>query len=41
MPPYRRDFDTLAYSQQTYAEREGRETHDPRDHMKTKLYPEG
>ncbi len=41
MPPYRRDFDTLAYSQQTYAERGGRETHDPRDHMQKKLYPEG
>lgn len=41
MPPYRRDFDTLAYSQQTYAERGGRETHDPREHMQRKLYPEG
>lgn len=41
MPPYRRDFDTLAYSQQTYAERGGRETHDPRATMKHKLYPEG
>lgn len=41
MPPYRRDFDTLAYSQQTYVEREGRETHDPRATMKHKLYPEG
>lgn len=41
MPPYRRDFDTLAYSQQTYVEREGRATNDPRDHMKQKMYPEG
>jgi len=41
MPPYRRDFDTLAYSQQTYAERGGRETHDPRTHMARKLTPEG
>jgi NADH-quinone oxidoreductase subunit C len=41
MPPYRRDFDTLAYSQQTYVEREGRETHDPRETMKHKLYPDG
>lgn len=41
MPPYRRDFDTLAYSQQTYVEREGRETHDPRATMKHKMYPEG
>lgn len=41
MPPYRRDFDTLAYSQQTFIEREGRETHDPRATMKHKMYPEG
>ena len=41
MPPYRRDFDTLAYSQQTYNDRPGRTTADPRDHMKQKLYPEG
>jgi len=41
MPPYRRDFDTLAYSEQTYNDRPGRETTDPRDHMKQKLYPEG
>ncbi len=40
IPPYRRDFDTLAYSQQTFVERGGRETHDPRTHMKQKLYPE-
>lgn len=41
IPPYRRDFDSLAYSQQTYAERPGRVTHDPRTHMKSKLYPGG
>lgn len=41
LPPYRRDFDSLAYSQQTYAERPGRVTHDPREHMKSKLYPGG
>ena len=41
MPPYRRDFDTLAYSQQTYRDRPGRATNDPRDHMKSKMYPEG
>ena len=41
MPPYRRDFDTLAYSQQTYRDRPGRETAVARDHMKHKLYPEG
>ena len=41
LPPYRRDFDTLAYSQQTYRDRPGRETTDPRAHMQQKLYPEG
>lgn len=41
MPPYRREFDSLAYSQQTYAERGGRVSHDPRVHMHERLYPEG
>lgn len=41
IPPYRRDFDTLEYSRQTYPERPGRETHDPAQYMKQKLYPEG
>jgi len=41
LPPYRRDFDTLAYSQQTFRDRPGRATTDPRAHMKHKLYPEG
>ena len=40
LPPYRRDFDTLAYSQQTYRDRPGRQTHDPREHMKSHLYPD-
>jgi NADH-quinone oxidoreductase subunit C len=40
LPPYRRDFDSLAYSQQTYRERPGRETFDPRGHMKKHLYPD-
>ncbi len=40
-PPYRRDFDTLAYSRATFREREGRVTHDPAGHMKQQLYPEG
>ena len=40
LPPYRRDFDTLGYSQQTYRDRPGRENHDPRDHMKAMLYPD-
>ncbi|WP_316860165.1 NADH-quinone oxidoreductase subunit C [uncultured Cohaesibacter sp.] len=40
LPPYRRDFDSLAYSQQTYRDRPGRQTHDPREHMKKHLYPD-
>ena len=40
-PPMRRDFDTRAYSEKTYFPAPGRETHDPREHMKKKLYPEG
>ena len=40
LPPYRRDFDTLAYSLQTYRERPGRATNDPRAHMKAHLYPD-
>ena len=39
LPPYRRDFDTLEYAQDTYRERPGRETRDPAQHMKAKLYP--
>ncbi|MEJ2315875.1 MAG: NADH-quinone oxidoreductase subunit C [Gammaproteobacteria bacterium] len=41
IPPYRRDFDTLQYSQETYPERPGRETNDPAEYMKKKLYPDG
>ena len=40
-PPYRRDFDTLKYSEETYFPRPGRETNDPAEHMKQKMYPEG
>ena len=40
IPPYRRDFDTLKYSQENYLQRGGRETHDPATHMKKKLYPD-
>ena len=40
IPPYRRDFDTKEYSEQTYYPRPGRETHDPAEYMKKKLYPE-
>ena len=41
MPPYRRDFDTKKFAEEAFAERGGRETHDPRAHMKQKLYPDG
>jgi len=40
MPPYRRDFDTLEYSNETYAQRPGRESRDPAQHMKQQLYSE-
>lgn len=39
-PMMRRDFDSLAYSDATYAARPGRETRDPATHMKERLYPE-
>lgn len=41
IPPYRRDFDTLKYSEETYKDRPGRETRDPEQHMKQQLYPDG
>ena len=41
IPPYRRDFDTLQYSQETFPERPGRETNDPAAYMKITLYPDG
>ena len=41
IPPYRRDFDTLEYARETYPERPGRETNDPAEFMKKKLYPDG
>ena len=40
IPPYRRDFDTKAYTEETYFPRPGRKTHDPAEYMKQKLYPE-
>lgn len=40
IPPYRRDFDTKKYSEETYFPRPGRQTHDPAEYMKKKLYPE-
>lgn len=39
MPPYRRDFDTKKYSEETFFPRPGRETNDPAAYMKSKLYP--
>jgi len=38
LPPYRRDFDTLKYAEETYFPREGRSTNDPEEYMKEKLY---
>ncbi len=40
IPPYRRDFDTLKYSEENYSHRPGRETTDPAQHMKQQLYPD-
>ena len=40
IPPYRRDFDPKAYTEETYFPRPGRKTHDPAEYMKQKLYPE-
>jgi len=41
IPPYRRDFDTLKYSNATFAPRPGRESQDPAQYMKAQLYPDG
>ena len=40
IPPYRRDFDTLKFSEQNFSQRPGRETKDPAEHMKQQLYPD-
>ncbi len=40
MPPMRRDFDTKKYAEETYFPRPGRETNDPAEYMKKKLYPD-
>lgn len=37
IPPYRRDFDTKQYSEETYFPRPGRETHDPSTYMREKM----
>ena len=41
LPPYRRDFDTLKFSEKEFVHRPGRETNDPTEFMKQRLYPEG
>lgn len=40
IPPYRRDFDTRKYSEETFFPRPGRSTNDPSSYMKNKLYPD-
>lgn len=40
IPPYRRDFDTLKYAQETFFPREGRTSNDPAEFMKKKMYPD-
>lgn len=39
IPPYRRDFDTKQYSEDTFFPRPGRQSNDPAEYMKKKLYP--
>jgi NADH-quinone oxidoreductase subunit C len=39
MPPMRRDFDTIKYSDETYDHRPRPETNDPAKHMEEKLHP--
>jgi len=39
-PPYRRDFDTLRYAEETYFPRPGRSTIDPEAHMRERRYPD-
>jgi len=38
IPPNRRDFDTLKYSEKTFFPREGRYREDPKEHMKKEIY---
>jgi NADH-quinone oxidoreductase subunit C len=38
IPPMRRDFDTMKYSEETFVFRDGRATNDPAKYMKEKLY---
>jgi len=39
-PPYRRDFDTLKYAEETFFPRPGRTKEDPKEYMKRSLYGE-
>ena len=39
IPPYRRDFKTKEYAQETFFPREGRKTNDPAEYMRKKLNP--
>jgi NADH-quinone oxidoreductase subunit C len=39
IPPYRRDFDTKEYTENTYFPRPGRQSNDPATYMKSKMYP--
>jgi NADH-quinone oxidoreductase subunit C len=41
IPPYRRDFDTLKFSEENFEHRAGRGTTDPAAHMKDRLQPRG
>jgi len=40
IPPMRREFDSLKYSEETYFPRPGSKRYDPREYMKQKLYSE-
>lgn len=39
LPPYRRDFDTKAFAESFFPQRDGRGSSDPATYMKEKLYP--
>lgn len=39
IPPYRRDFDTKAFADSFYHQRDSRQTNDPASFMKNNLYP--
>lgn len=40
IPPMRREFDTKKYAEETYFPRPGRQSHNPAEYMKQKLYPD-